>query len=125
MSEKNRQADELLQAFVANEELDTAAGYVAAGRRYAGLSNSVLERTWASAYMGYHLRGQRHRWIDCLDAEGELTLRGLSRPMRLIPAKTRKRIAVRIRKHGRRAEILRELQVHFQDFMRRRRESAN
>jgi hypothetical protein len=54
-----RQTNDLWQAFVASEELDTAAGYVAAGRRYAGLSDSVLERTWASAYMGYYLQGQR------------------------------------------------------------------
>ena len=120
-----RQTNDLLQAFVASEELDTAAGYVAAGRRYAGLSDSVLERTWASAYMGYYLQGQRHRWIDCLDAEGELTLRGLSRPEHLVPPEARKRIAVRIRKIGCLPEIWRALRLHFQDFMRRRREPAN
>jgi hypothetical protein len=125
MSANIRSPGDLLRAFAANEHLDIAAGYVAAGRRYAGLSDGVLERTWASAYVGYYLKGQRHRWADCRDAQGELTLRGLPRPMRLIPAKARKRIAARMSKFMCRPEVTRDLQAQLQDFLRRRREPAN
>ena len=113
-----RQSSELVQAFVASEELDIAARYIEAGRRYSHLSDAVLKKTWAGAYVAYYDRRQADRWRDCMDADAELTLRRLPRPEHLIPPEAKKRIVARIRETGRRPEVMRGLRTHFQDFVR-------
>jgi hypothetical protein len=87
---------QLLQAFIASEEMDNAACHLRAGRRLAHLSDEALKVRWASAWRLYYDEYQPDLWPACSDADAELTLRRLSRPEHLIPPWSRKRIVARL-----------------------------
>jgi hypothetical protein len=114
-----RYSNEVLQAFIASEEMDNAARYLEAGRRFVLLSDADLESTWAEAWREYYDENRTNRWADCIDADGELTLRRLPRPEHLIPPAARKRIADLIRFERRQPEVGRELRARYDDFVRR------
>jgi len=114
-----KQADAIVEAFIASEEMDNAARYLQAGRRLARLSDAALKASWAEAWRGYYDERQADRWDDCMDAEAELTLRRLPRPEHLIPAATRKRVVARTREVARRPDINQRLREDIEDFVRR------
>ncbi len=45
-----KQANMILQAFIASEEMDNAARYLQAGRRLARLSDAALNALWVDAW---------------------------------------------------------------------------
>jgi hypothetical protein len=107
----------LVQAFIANEEMDNVARYLRAGRRLAHLSDLALKRFWADAWRAYYDERKADRWSDCQGADAELTLRQLPRPERLIPREARRRIVARAREAGQRPDVNRRLREDIQDFV--------
>jgi hypothetical protein len=112
-----RYSKEVLQAFIASEEMDNAARYLQAGRRFAGLGNADLESTWAEAWRAYYDHCRYDRWADYIDADGELTLRRLPPPEHLVPAGARKRIADIIRSERSQPDTRREMRERYEDFV--------
>jgi len=109
---------ELMQAYMASGAMDNAARYLQDGRQYASLSDAELQTIWVKLWRGFYDHDRDDLWMYCLDAEGELTLRGLQSPEHLLPVRTRKRIANRMRKNAERPELVQELQEDFDDFVR-------
>ena len=114
-----RHSTDFLQAFIASEEMDNAARYLQAGRRFADLGDADLKATWAAAWRAYYEHCHRQRWNDCIDAAGELTVRGMPRPEHLIPPDSRRRIAGVIRYERGHPDFKRKLRERYDDFMRR------
>jgi hypothetical protein len=114
-----RHSNEVLQAFISSEEMDNAARYLQAGRRFARLSDASLKTIWAEARRAYWDWCQRERWDDCIDADAELTLRRTPLPEHLVPPEARKRIADIIRSERRRPDVGRQLRARYEDFVRR------
>jgi hypothetical protein len=72
---------EILQGFVALEEIPNVARYLDAGRQRACLEDSALQRAWLNGWAVYN-NYPRHRasqWTYCMDLDAEHTLRGLDR----------------------------------------------
>jgi hypothetical protein len=116
MTDEN--SDELVKAYIASKEMDNAARYLQAGRRFAGLSAAELRTAWVKFWRGYYEHDRDDLWLYGIDANAELTLRGLQRPVHLFAARTRKRIDARRRENARRPEVARRLREGFEDFVR-------
>jgi hypothetical protein len=113
-----KQANTILQAFIASEEMDNAARYLQAGRRLARLSDAALKALWADAWRRYCDEHWAERWTDCIDTDAELTLRRLPRPEHLIPAESWKRVIALSREVARRPNINQRLGEDIEDFVR-------
>ncbi len=113
-----RYSNEILHAFLASEEMDNAARYLQAGRRFAGLSDAALRKDWARAWRGCHDEGREELWPACLDTDAELTLRGLARPEQLLTPRTLKRISSRMRDDARRPGARQRLHEDIEHFLR-------
>ena len=69
---------EILQGFVAIEEMDYVARYLEAGRQLACVKDLQLQWGWVDAWRIYN-NATRHRaaqWTYCMDIEAELSTRG-------------------------------------------------
>jgi len=63
---------EILQGFVAIEEMDNVACYLQAGRRFACLGDRPLQWAWVDGWRIYNsTRHRAARWTYCMDIEAE------------------------------------------------------
>jgi hypothetical protein len=111
--------DEIMEAFMASEDMDNVARYLQVGRRYARLGDNVLDKLWANAWCALHANHQADRWDDCMDAEAELMLRRRPRPEHLIPRSARERIKAHVRAAAQRPDVDQRLREDIERFMRR------
>ncbi len=118
MSAANRE-DEIMEAFMASEDMDNLARYLQVGRRYARLGDTVLDKLWAGAWCALYARQEADRWDDCMDADAELMLRRRPRPEHLVPRDARERIKAHVRAAARRPDLDRRLREDIALFMRR------
>jgi hypothetical protein len=110
---------EILQGFVAFEEMDNVARYLQAGRQFAGLTYLTLQQAWLDEWCIYN--STRHRaaqWTRCMDIEAELTLRGLAPPEDQVPSWFLERLADSSFRNARRPDIVWWVKLKIEDFLR-------
>jgi hypothetical protein len=74
------QTMELLDKFIADDELENAIRYLKAGRRFAGCRDDKLKSVWTKVWRAYYDHDRTELWPYCIDADAELMLRRLPRP---------------------------------------------
>jgi len=110
---------EILQGFVAIEEMDNVACYLQAGRRFACLGDRPLQWAWVDGWRIYNsTRHRAARWTYCMDIEAELALRRLPRLEHLVPPWLLERLSDRTFRNARRPDIVWWVKMHIEDFLR-------
>jgi hypothetical protein len=112
-----RYSNDILEAFIASEEMDNAARYLQAGRRFADHTDDALNAVWAHSWRASYDENWWGRSEDYIDADAELTLRRLPRPDHLIPPDSRRRVVDCIRALRRQSDTSRELMKRYEDFV--------
>lgn len=79
--------DELVEALIADGEMEKMQTYLEAGRAYASATVEVLNQRWVTALTAVAY-GDDSRLDDLCDLEAELRLRGLPTPEQLVPQET-------------------------------------
>jgi len=118
---------EILQGFVAIEEMDYVARYLEAGRQLACVKDLQLQWSWVDAWRIYN-NATRHRtaqWTYCMDIEAELSLRGLARLENQVPPWFLERLADRTFRNARRPDIVWWVKTTIEDFLRKRAARRN
>ncbi len=112
---------EILQGFVANEEIANVARYLEAGRRFADVSDPALQWAWVDGWRVYNTtRHRAARWTQCMDIEAELSLRGLPRRLEHhVPDWFLERLSDRSFRNARRPDIVWWAKMNVEDFLRK------
>jgi hypothetical protein len=112
---------EILQGFVANEEIANVARYLEEGRQFADVSDPALQWAWVDGWRVYNTtRHRAARWTQCMDIEAELSLRGLPRRLEHhVPDWFLERLSDRSFRNARRPDIVWWAKMNVEDFLRK------
>jgi hypothetical protein len=111
---------EILQGFVANEEIPNVARYLQAGRQFAGLTGFTLRQAWLDEWRTYNnCRHRAAQWTRCMDIEAELTLRGLAPPEDQVPSWFLERLSDPTYRNAKRPHIVWWVKLKIEDFLRK------
>jgi hypothetical protein len=87
----------ILEAFMDHQAMEETRSYLARGRRFAGLPDDALSKSWAAAFTAVCADGDERRETDLDDFGAELGLRKLERPEHLIHPRAMQAAQERVR----------------------------
>ncbi len=111
-------AEALFEAFVAHDEMELTRGYLAEGRRYAGLTDALLNSSWLGAWRDFHLDLQEAGRDRYNDLSAELRLRGLALPEHLISPEARQQVTARVSEIADHPDVQARLADAIKDFFK-------
>jgi len=96
MNEDEAEANKIVQALLAHNQMEEVAAYLRRGRPFKEASEADLNRAWAAAFELSLGHGERQYRQQLDDLGAELQLRGIEPPVHLVE-KTMEKIQQRIR----------------------------